>query len=196
MTPRTTQVLLALGAFVLLGQATVTGQGKYKDPDSPEVAAAAKAALANAKVLDIVGISRSVDGLLKDLGAKVVGREIRISLAADVLFDFDSAALRQGAAAQLQKVAEVVKTYPKSPVTVEGHTDSKGADAYNQALSEKRAAAVKQWLVKNGGVAAARITATGLGETTPVAPNARPDGADDPDGRQKNRRVEISLKKG
>jgi photosystem I P700 chlorophyll a apoprotein A2 len=80
----------------------------------------------------------------------------------------------------------------KHPATVEGHTDAKGPDDYNQTLSEKRARTVKDWLVARGAMPAdARIQ--GWGERHPVAPNARPDGSDDPQGRQKNRRVAVVL---
>jgi outer membrane protein OmpA-like peptidoglycan-associated protein len=60
-------------------------------------------------------------------------------------------------------------------------------------LSENRADAVKNWLVQNASIAGARITTQVWGETKPVAPNKKPDGSDDPEGRQKNRRVEIVL---
>lgn len=76
---------------------------------------------------------------------------------------------------------------------VDGHTDAKGDDAYNQALSERRAAAVKAWLAGNARIPADHMGTRGYGETRPVAPNARPDGADDPAGRQRNRRVEIAV---
>jgi len=148
------------------------------------------------KVLDIVGITLGIDAALKDLGAKVTEQEIRIELAADVLFDFDKADLRPDAQESLKKLASVVAAYPGAPVRIEGHTDSKGADAYNQALSERRAASVKAWLVQDGGVEAGRITTQGLGETKPKVPNQKPDGSDDPDSRQKNRRVEIVIRKG
>ena len=68
-------------------------------------------------------------------------------------------------------------------------------DDYNQKLSERRAAAVRDWLVKPGDVAPARLSAKGFGPAKPVAPNAKPDGSDDPEGRQKNRRVEIRVRK-
>lgn len=165
----------------------------YTDPDSPEVMAAARAALAHAKILDIVGVTLGIDAVLKDLGAKITDRQIRIDLAADVLFDFDKYTLRPAANESLRKVAQVVSGYPSAPLLVEGHTDGKGTHAYNMALSDNRAAAVKKWLVENGGINAARITTKGWGETKPVAPNSKPDGSDDPDGRQKNRRVELTL---
>ena len=60
-------------------------------------------------------------------------------------------------------------------------------------LSENRAGAVKSWLVQNASIAGSRITTQGWGETKPVAPNKKPDGSDDPEGRQKNRRVEIVM---
>jgi outer membrane protein OmpA-like peptidoglycan-associated protein len=81
-------------------------------------------------------------------------------------------------------------------VTIEGHTDGRGADDYNQKLSEARAASVKQWLVATAQVNGATIATRGWGKAKPVAPNAKPDGADDPDGRAKNRRVEVVVRKG
>jgi outer membrane protein OmpA-like peptidoglycan-associated protein len=136
-----------------------------------------------------------VEGAMRDLGARVSETEIRIELSADVLFDFDKADLRPDAVAALGKAGAIVQAHPKAPVTIEGHTDSKGADAYNQKLSERRAAAVAKWLVANAGVNGERLTARGLGETRPVVPNEGPGGKDDPAGRQKNRRVEIVVRR-
>jgi hypothetical protein len=68
--------------------------------------------------------------------------------------------------------------------------------AYNMKLSLERADAVKKWLVENAGIKPSRITTTGWGETKPVAPNTKPDGSDDPVGKQKNRRVELTLRTG
>ncbi len=147
------------------------------------------------KVLDIVGISRDIEGTLKDLGAKVTATEIVIELAADVLFDFDKYDIKPAAIDTLSKVAEVLKGLGSDPATVEGHTDGKGVSDYNQKLSERRANSVKQWLIKPGGVAAGRLSSKGFGMTRPVAPNTKVDGSDNPDGRQKNRRVEIRVKK-
>src|SRR5689334_13964831 len=137
---------------------------KYGDPDSAEVAAAARAALAHAKILDIVGVSLSIEAVLKDLNAKVTDREIRIDLAADVLFDFDKYTLRPAANESLGKVAQVAAKYPDAPLLIEGHTDGKGTHAYNMTLSENRAGAVKKWLVEKGGIKASTITIKGWGE--------------------------------
>ncbi|HUP00571.1 MAG TPA: OmpA family protein [Gemmatimonadota bacterium] len=141
------------------------------------------------------GETLGIEGALKDLGAKVTDAEIRIDLAADVLFDFDKATLKKEAEPSLQKLATVLKAHPAAKTTIEGHTDGKGTDAYNQTLSEQRAQSVKQFLV-GAGAAAANITARGMGETKPVAHNTKPDGSDDPEGRAKNRRVEIVVRTG
>ena len=143
------------------------------------------------------GKTLGLEGALKDLNAKVTDTEIRIDLSADVLFDFDKATLKSEAEPSLQKVATatVLNANPTAKVSIDGHTDGKGADAYNQALSEQRAASVKQWLVA-AGVNGANITTRGWGKTKPVAQNAKPDGSDDPEGRAENRRVEIVVRKG
>ena len=138
------------------------------------------------------GRVQSLEGAMKDLGATVKGREIKINLAADVLFDFDKADLRPEATPSLERVLAILQSYPKAAVLIEGHTDGKGNDQYNQALSERRAEAVRRWLGGHG--AAAPMTTRGWGKTRPVASNTKPNGADDPDGRQKNRRVEITVK--
>jgi photosystem I P700 chlorophyll a apoprotein A2 len=131
--------------------------------------------------------------VLQDLGAKVTAQQVVIDLDADVLFDFDKYTLRPEANDTLRKLGQVVASYPKSPLLIEGYTDSKGEHAYNMKLSENRANTVKNWLVQNAGIQAGRIATRGWGETKPVAPNKNPDGGDNPAGRQKNRRVEITV---
>jgi outer membrane protein OmpA-like peptidoglycan-associated protein len=142
------------------------------------------------------GETMGLEGALKDLGAKVTDAEIRIDLAADVLFEFDKAEIKSDAKPGLQKVATVLKASPAAKVAIEGHTDGKGTAAYNQTLSEQRAAAIKDWLVTAAHVDGANITTRGWGRSKPVAHNTNPDGSDDPDGRAKNRRVEIIVRKG
>jgi len=181
--------------LLLLVPCVAAAQSKYTDPDSPATDAAARQALGNAHIINIVGVTRGIQGVLQDLGAKVVGQEVRIDLAADVLFDFDKYTLLPKASDTLQKVGQVAASYPSSPIQIEGHTDGKGTHAYNMKLSENRADAVKAWLVQNASVAGSRISTRGWGETKPIAPNKKPDGSDDPEGRQKNRRVEIVLTK-
>jgi outer membrane protein OmpA-like peptidoglycan-associated protein len=141
------------------------------------------------------GRSLGLEGALKDLNAKVTPAEITIDLSADVLFDFDKADVKKDAEGQLAKVATVIAGTPGATVSIEGHTDAKGSDAYNQSLSERRAASVKDWLVAQGQVNAGSVTTRGWGRTQPVAPNVKPDGSDDPAGRQANRRVRIVVRK-
>ena len=144
------------------------------------------------KVLDIVGVSLGIESALKDLGAKVVGQEIVIELSADVLFDFDKADLKPAAVDSLAKVAAVLKGMPGSPATIDGHTDGKGSDAYNLRLSKARARSVRDWLVSHQ-VLPCGTEIVGFGKSMPVAPNVFDDGSDNPEGRQKNRRVEITV---
>jgi len=186
-TPRSLTILL-----LFLVPCLASAQ-KYTDPDSPVVQAAAQAALPHAKVENIVGVTLGIQSVLQDLKAKVTEHEIKIELDADVLFDFDKYSLRAEAADSLREVGEVAKNYGKSPVLIEGYTDGKGTHPYNIKLSDNRAASVKKWLVENAGVSGPRITTRGWGEAKPVAPNTNPDGSDNPAGRQKNRRVEITI---
>jgi outer membrane protein OmpA-like peptidoglycan-associated protein len=146
-----------------------------------------------ANVVSLGGRTVSLQGALKDLGAQVTPEQIKIELAADVLFDFDKADLRPEAAPALEKVAAVLKSYPKATVVIDGHTDGKGGDQYNQKLSQRRAEAVLQWL--RAHQVATPMSSRGWGSTKPVAPNTKPDGSDDPVGRQKNRRVGITITK-
>ena len=78
---------------------------------------------------------------------------------------------------------------------IEGYTDSKGSEAYNKGLSEDRAQSVADWLAEVEGLDGGTFDVVGFGEAKPVAPNEKPDGSDDPEGRQKNRRVEIVIGK-
>jgi outer membrane protein OmpA-like peptidoglycan-associated protein len=135
-------------------------------------------------------------GKTQDLQVKETATEIRIDLAADVLFDFDKATIKPEAAAALHNVAEIIKDKGNgNTVRIEGHTDGKGNAAYNQKLSERRAESVRQWLAQKEGLSQVKFTTQGFGASKPVAPNTKPDGSDDPEGRQKNRRVEIVVTK-
>ena len=110
-----------------------------------------------------------------------------------VNFDYDKSTLRPDAVSILGEAAEILKRYPDLRVEVAGHTDSKGTDAYNQKLSERRATAVYDYLTSQG-VAASRLTGPiGYGESRPIAPNTNADGSDNPEGRAKNRRTELNV---
>jgi outer membrane protein OmpA-like peptidoglycan-associated protein len=108
-----------------------------------------------------------------------------------LLFDFDHFEIRPDASLALQTVARIVKEQNK-PVTIEGHTDGKGTDSYNQTLSERRARSVENDL-RHRLLELPPLATRGFGRSRPVAPNQQADGSDDPEGRQKNRRVEIVM---
>ena len=116
-----------------------------------------------------------------------------IAVASDVLFEFDSAELSDKAQDTLAEVAKKLNKTPNQAVKVIGHTDARGSDAYNQKLSLNRAKSVVKYLAQNG-IKASRMQAIGRGESEPVAPNEIK-GADNPDGRAQNRRVEFILPK-
>jgi OOP family OmpA-OmpF porin len=102
-----------------------------------------------------------------------------------IFFDTNADKLRPESAPVLKQIGDMLVSHPDMKLAIEGHTDNVGAAAANQTLSDKRAAAVKAYLVQNFQVDAARLTSKGFGSTKPVAPN------DDEAGRQKNRRVEL-----
>jgi len=133
------------------------------------------------------GKSLGLEGALKELQAEVTAQEIKIDLSADVLFDFDKADLKPTAEGKLNHLLTVVNSKPDSRIAIEGHTDLRGSDAYNQTLSQRRAESVRSWLVAHG-IAAGMISATGAGKSRPVRT-----GTTEAD-HQANRRVEIRIR--
>lgn len=114
------------------------------------------------------------------------GDDLILSMPSGITFDTDSSSIQPHFRPTLDKVADVLDRYNQTYVDVYGHTDSTGSDAYNQALSERRADAVASYLVSRG-VESARLEALGYGETQPIASN------DTIEGRGQNRRVEIKV---
>ena len=104
----------------------------------------------------------------------------------DVEFDFNKAIIKQGYYKDIDDLVQVMKDYPDLKVVIEGHTDNVGTAEYNKELSQRRAEAVKQYMVEKG-INANRITAKGFGFDRPIASN------DTEEGRQKNRRVEAAV---
>src|SRR6266478_5075468 len=145
---------------------------------------------------DLIFTVEDVGGKPKDLEVKETKTEIHIDLAADVLFDFDKSTLRPTARDALHQAASIIRDNAKgSTVRIDGYTDAKGSDPYNQRLSNRRAESVRNWFVSKEGLKDVSFATRGYGAKNPVAPNTKPDGSDDPAGRQKNRRVEITVKK-
>jgi outer membrane protein OmpA-like peptidoglycan-associated protein len=112
--------------------------------------------------------------------------EIDVRLTSDILFDYNSSALRSESRTTLDQLGANFRQYPDNRILVEGHTDSVGSDQYNQKLSEQRAANVADYLIDRG-VPASNVTVYGYGELRPKATN------DTAEGRQMNRRVEIHI---
>lgn len=185
---------LASALGLLLAPGALQAQGF--DPDAP-VPPGSKFQILDLKFTleDLKFRTEAVAGVVQALEVKETDTEIRIEMSADVLFDFDKAEIRPDAAKVLSQAADVLRGHSKRKAVVEGHTDAKGNDQYNQRLSERRALAVKQWLENREGLKGMGLQTRGWGAKRPVAPNTKPDGSDDPNGRQKNRRVEIVIAK-
>lgn len=136
-------------------------------------------------------LDRQAEDLRRQLGSNVnirnTGEELILTLPQDLLFAVDSATLRPDLQRDLRSIAANLVNYPRSDVIVIGHTDNTGSAAYNQSLSERRAASVAQ-VLRSEGVAANRIQTIGRGLSQPIASNATPE------GRRQNRRVEIFIR--
>ncbi len=115
-----------------------------------------------------------------------IGDNITLNMPGNVTFATNSADLNAGFFDVLNSVSIVVNEFEQTVIEIAGHTDSTGTDAYNQQLSERRAAAVSSYL-RTREVLDERIITVGMGEGRPVAPN------ETVDGRQQNRRVELTL---
>lgn len=159
-----------------------------------------------ATILDLKGLPSNLDSAVSDLSAKADGlaaqhsglsvrqdeNSVRVAMTGDILFDFDKADIQPAAEPTLTDIARLIASIPAGTIIVEGHTDSKGSTQYNKDLSLRRAKAVAAWLAKHGA-AKARLSVEALGDSRPVAANALENGADNPNGRALNRRVEFVL---
>ncbi len=119
---------------------------------------------------------------------RVVVEDNRIVINEKIQFDLDKATIKPESDSLLQEIAKVIKENPHiKKVAIEGHTSSEGSDRHNLKLSDQRAKAVMDWLVKQGGMAKEMFTAKGFGETKLIADEATED------GKEKNRRVEFNI---
>jgi len=184
--PSNTQIGVATGAALggLIGANT--------DSDNPRTATAAAAAI-GAVVGGAIGAqldrqkAELDQGFTNDIDVINTGSELIVRMPNGILFDIDSAALRPQVQSDLNVLAGNLLRYPNSTIFIVGHTDNTGSAAHNQQLSQRRAQSVASVLTA-GGVAPARIIATGRGEDQPIASNLTPE------GRQANRRVEITIR--
>lgn len=146
-------------------------------------------------VLEVRDLDLSVASLDDSIQQTESSKRVTVTLSADVLFEFDSARLAPKAQSRIAEAAATIRRLGPASVRVDGHTDSKGSTIYNIGLSRSRAAAVEQALKQRLGGAAVRLTVSAHGEADPVAPNTNSDGSDNPKGRAKNRRVEVTFAK-
>lgn len=161
------------------------------EPASSTLSAQDNSLSAQGSNLAAQGSNLSAQG--SSLSGTETGFNIQINLSSDVLFDFDKAELKPEASTELQKAADVIRQKGKGVILITGYTDSKGTDEYNQRLSLARAQAVKSWFEAQGLNQDFQVA--GQGAKNPVAANTHPDGSDNPEGRAKNRRVEVIVNK-
>jgi outer membrane protein OmpA-like peptidoglycan-associated protein len=184
------------GAYGAAGGAVagaLLGQAIGRDTEGTLWGAAIGAALGGATG---AGVGHMMDNQERDMrnalaasDAAAVRREgdlLAITLKGDVTFDTDSTTVKPGLYKELDRIANVMVQYPDTLIRIEGHTDSTGSETYNQDLSQRRAANVRNLLVQRG-VDYNRMQVIGYGESMPVATN------DTEAGRQMNRRVEIKV---
>ena len=121
-----------------------------------------------------------------DAKVERVGEGIVVEFSSNILFAFDQSNLSNDAKTNLDKLVVVLNSYPDTNIEIQGHTDSKGSESYNQTLSEQRAGTVSGYL-SGKGIASNRLTIKGFGETVPKYSN------DTADGQTQNRRVEFLI---
>lgn len=167
-------------------EATV-GSAELRRKDILLQAERQESARARSLAASMAGRAEELEQQVSDLQTEDTERGLVLTLGS-VLFETNKATLHTGSRRTVQKVAEFLNQYPERKILIEGFTDSRGSDDYNQQLSEDRAQAVRELLVTNG-VDSQRVQVEGYGEEYPVASN------DNSAGRQQNRRVEIVISK-
>ena len=175
----TTSTLIGAGIGAVIGGIAGNQVGAYMDRQEK----ALREAVAESEAITI----QRTQEMIRASEAESRQRELDILIAtfkSGVFFDFDSATLKPGGYEEIRRVAPVLIKYKETILQVEGHTDSRGSETYNQQLSEKRAGAIDQYL-ENKGIDSSRWTIRGYGESQPLASN------ETEEGRRENRRVEL-----
>jgi outer membrane protein OmpA-like peptidoglycan-associated protein len=203
---RAVTALLVIGAFGATGCASMNKKqegavigaaagGAIGGVIGNQTGSTAKGAIIGAVIGGTAGaiIGHQMDQQAKELsqtikGATVerVGEGINVTFASGLLFAFNSDEIQSTAGENLKELAASLNRYPDSQLLIVGHTDNVGDDAYNQALSERRANSAAAYLAAQG-VARTRLATSGKGEAEPVTTN------DSEAGRQQNRRVEVAI---
>lgn len=167
-------------------------------PSPPPVPATGAVLDLAAPVLDLTASVLDIDLRIANLDESFTdskqGDQRKLIVAADVLFAFDKASLTGKAKSRLEQAAATLRAEAKGQqVRVDGYTDAKGSNAYNLDLSLRRARAVTRVLEELLADTGITFASQGHGAADPVAPNIKSNGADNPEGRAKNRRVEIAF---
>ncbi|MGK7312417.1 MAG: OmpA family protein [Candidatus Longimicrobiales bacterium M2_2A_002] len=160
-----------------------------------QIGETAKGAIIGAAVGGAAGavIGNQMDKQAEELRSEIEGATVRrvgegivVTFDTGILFNFDSAALRDEARDNLTELANHLDEYERTDVLIVGHTDSIGSETYNQRLSERRAESAATFVAQHG-VASSRISTRGMGESDPISDNSTAE------GRQENRRVEVVI---
>ncbi len=178
-----------------IAHVAVMADGKYVKAyvNGVRVANVPNANVGRGKVV-VIGVPGGNDepGFISNIRIAAGGKPLYDAIMADgrvathgILFDTGSDRIRGESKPTLDMIGQMLTSHADLKLTIEGHTDNVGSAASNQSLSDKRAAAVRQFLIANYHVDASRLTSKGLGSTKPAASN------DTPEGRQQNRRVEL-----
>lgn len=130
--------------------------------------------------------AEEIKNTVPDAKVERVGEGIVVEFSSNILFGFDQSSLSNDAKVNLDKLVTVLNHYPDTDIEIQGHTDSRGSESYNQTLSEKRASEVNSYLLQKG-IAGTRMKIKGFGETLPKYDN------DTEEGRTQNRRVEFLI---
>lgn len=188
-----TQRGAAVGTGVGAATGAVAGQMIGGDTEGTLIGAAIGAAVGGVAGGAIGRMMDNQEAAFRQQLAGVEGANVQrnantlaLTFKSDTLFDVDSSMLKPGFYDEITRVSRVLNQYPQTNLMIIGHTDSTGSEVYNQQLSERRAATVKNALAGQG-VNPARMTAIGYGETSPISDN------NTEYGRQLNRRVEITI---
>ncbi|MCA1784927.1 MAG: OmpA family protein [Desulfobacteraceae bacterium] len=178
----------AVGAGAGAGVGAILGQAIGRNTESTLIGAGIGAALGGLAGNQIGTYmdrqEQDLRGAIASSESATISREqdiLRATFKGEAFFDYDKSTLLPGAHTELRRISDVMNNYPQTIIEVGGHTDTRGSEEYNQFLSEKRAEAVKNELIRNG-VLAQRINAVGYGESRPISSD-----------HAMNRRVEITI---
>ncbi|BDD11001.1 cell envelope biogenesis protein OmpA [Fulvitalea axinellae] len=198
------EVTLFSSTGEVLGKATSDKDGKFRFRVYPEeeyqLMAIKTDYLTGRSNFSMIGKTVPQEQLVKQVTEKEYSTRIYLNkleinksiVLENIYYDFDKSDIRPDAAIELDKLVDILKDNPKIKIELSSHTDSKGEADYNLDLSQRRAESAVSYIITKG-IDPNRIVAKGYGESVPIAANTNPDGSDNPEGRQKNRRTEFKV---